>query len=715
MRSHAFASYCALALLAAFAAVPARAAGEPVKLSGTQASHGVGIIPEPQSIRLTEERFTPGAATAIWASPSLTDRMPVESLAAGVERISRVRLGKTGRPDGANTISLRLVQPAELTAIPAAHRGEESYTLDVTSRTVEIRAVSPRGLFYGVQSLLELLNAGAGTVKGAAIADWPDMDFRSIHVDLWYHQDRPEYYDRLFEQIARYKLNAVLFEFEDKFLFTRHPTISAPGAMDAAEVKRLVRLAHKYYIDIVPLVQTFGHTTFIAKHPEFAHLREVPMSSWQLCPLKPGTYDLARDMLDEVLDATEGTRYFHIGGDEVEEIGQGKECRAKWGDKAPVESYKHWLQFASGYVKKRGRIPIVWDDMFLKHFKAEDLAGLPSGLVYVRWNYTKGTIPERERMLIKAGLPVWIATAAQNMTPIMPDQNLRVYNNAYLLQEAHSLGIHAMIDTAWEDAGAHPETYWIGFAAGAEYSWSAAKPGTAEFYDKFVRSFYGVEQHGLVEAYDILSGRGFLRDEHNWSKPFAELAMPPLPDKEFGAKPGWNERFGGLVAKAKQMRPRYQRAAGIVRENLDRNLQNGYSLEILLLAARTQLHFTDVILRLNEIDEAFRAAQSDHRRGDDSAAMNRYQRAARILEDLRAEKEALYAETVRVWEKSTFPRDYRQIPGGRERYVFYVDRELYYGNKSIDLAYIFEVEERLGLYGYELQLFDTMQYLLRHK
>ena len=111
------------------------------------------------------------------------------------------------------------------------------------------------------------------------------------------------------------------------------------------------------------------------------------------------------------------------------------------------------------------------------------------------------------------------------------------------------------------------------------------------------------------------------------------------------------------------------------------------------------LHFTDLILRVSEINDNLLAADADHRKGDDQAAINRYQRIGRIIDDLRYEKSMLFDETVRVWEKSTFPKDFRHVPGGREKFVHQIDRDFYYGNKTMDLSYIFEIEEQLGLFG----------------
>jgi hypothetical protein len=188
--------------------------------------------------------------------------------------------------------------------------------------------------------------------------------------------------------------------------------------------------------------------------------------------------------------------------------------RAKWGDKAPVESYKLWLTFVCDLLKKRGKTAIVWDDMFLRHFNAADMARLPDNLIYMRWDYDAGKFVDRDKLILNLKYPVWVATAAQTMTPIFPDQPLRVYNNANFSPVAVALGVKGVLNTAWEDEGIHPETYWIGFVCSAEYSWSGKKPTTQEFGRFFL--FHGPGRRNSPR-YDILS-RKIIRRESGWTR-----------------------------------------------------------------------------------------------------------------------------------------------------------------------------------------------------
>ena len=75
-----------------------------------------------------------------------------------------------------------------------------------------------------------------------------------------------EYYYQEIDKLARYKINAVIWELEDKLRYTRRPEIGAPNAISKQEMQALCRYAKERNIEITPLVQGLGHAGFILKH-----------------------------------------------------------------------------------------------------------------------------------------------------------------------------------------------------------------------------------------------------------------------------------------------------------------------------------------------------------------------------------------------------------------------------------------------------------------
>ena len=98
------------------------------------------------------------------------------------------------------------------------------------------------------------------------ITDYPQIGYRAVHFDNKHHLDRTEYYYRTIDKLASYKINAVIWEIDDKLRFTRHAEIGAPNALSKQEVRAISRYAKERNIEITPLVQGLGHAGYILKH-----------------------------------------------------------------------------------------------------------------------------------------------------------------------------------------------------------------------------------------------------------------------------------------------------------------------------------------------------------------------------------------------------------------------------------------------------------------
>ncbi len=150
-----------------------------------------------------------------------------------------------------------------------------------------------------------------------------------MHYDTKHHQDNAEYVRDFIRALADYKVNMLIWEWEDKFAYPSHPEIGAPGAFSMDEMQAFTRYARQYHVQIVPLVQGLGHVSFILKWPQYAHLREIPASNWEFCPRQDGSYKLLFDLWRDAIEATPGSAYIHIGTDETYELGKGGRCGCK--------------------------------------------------------------------------------------------------------------------------------------------------------------------------------------------------------------------------------------------------------------------------------------------------------------------------------------------------------------------------------------------------
>ena len=96
------------------------------------------------------------------------------------------------------------------------------------------------------------------------ITDWPDIPERACHYDTKRHQDRREYVEGFIRDLASYKINMLVWEWEDKFESPSHPEISAPGAFTMEEMQEFTRYARNARAVGAP-GSGLGHVSYILK------------------------------------------------------------------------------------------------------------------------------------------------------------------------------------------------------------------------------------------------------------------------------------------------------------------------------------------------------------------------------------------------------------------------------------------------------------------
>ena len=193
-----------------------------------------------------------------------------------------------------------------------------------------------------------------------------------------------------------------MFEFEDKLRYARQPLVGAPHAISIEEMAALTIYARKRNIEITPLVQGLGHASFILKHEVYMPLRELPWNDWAFCPLHEGTYEVLFDLYRDAIQATPGSKYLHIGGDEIGNIGICERCKPFVKEHGMGKLNLYWLKRVCSFAEANGRIPVFWDDMPLQE----------AGLYESTWNETfnaatADSIWAKGRLLLDSLLPLF--------------------------------------------------------------------------------------------------------------------------------------------------------------------------------------------------------------------------------------------------------------------------------------------------------------------
>ncbi|XP_076054038.1 hexosaminidase D-like [Oratosquilla oratoria] len=187
---------------------------------------------------------------------------------------------------------------------------------------------------------------------------------RVVHFDLKGAPLKPSVYKTLVPWLKELGATAVLLEYEDMYPFRgRLSSIAAGNHYTSSQIKEIDSLCREAGLEVIPLVQTFGHLELALKHERFAHLREVPELPQAICPSLNESLWLVRSLVDQVMALHPQSRYLHIGCDEVFQIGECQRCRQKSREALFLQ---HVVTVARHVREKHHAIPIVWDDM-LRH------------------------------------------------------------------------------------------------------------------------------------------------------------------------------------------------------------------------------------------------------------------------------------------------------------------------------------------------------------
>jgi hexosaminidase len=204
----------------------------------------------------------------------------------------------------------------------------------------------------------------------------------------------------------------ILLEYEDMFPYKGIlSSIAAKNAYTRKNLLDILQAAKSLELNVIPLVQTFGHLEFALKLKEFYHLREVPESPQSLCPSLNASFTFINELVTQIIDFhtmsqhqqnsinNDGSTFasipelthIHIGCDEVYQLGECPRCREKIHDQLFLD---HVYNVAAFVKKKWPKLKVViWDDQ-LRQISMEMLknSGIGKMVEPMVWVYAEGEV-----------------------------------------------------------------------------------------------------------------------------------------------------------------------------------------------------------------------------------------------------------------------------------------------------------------------------------
>jgi len=479
------------------------------------------LIPEPKEVRVQEGTFVVKPSTRILVEfgHQSEDRIAAETLAEEIQDQSGFRLSIAGaraeskaeskREEGA--IVLARLQDRhvrdflESKGLKADPIGDQGYLLFSDNSHLIVAANTGQGLFYGVQTLRQLLHPeGQGLVcPGVSIRDWPSMEWRGVQDDISRGPIPTEdYMKRQIRTLASYKVNLFALYMEHVFDFASQPLISPrEAALTPQEVNALVDYARKLYVTILPEQQTFGHLHHMLKYEIYSEVAERPHGH-VLTPTKEKSYDIIKAMYADLVPLFPGP-FLHVGGDETFELGHGQ-TSARATEVGLGRVYLEHMQKVSAILQPYHKQLMFWGDIAVKY--PQLLSILPKDMIAVPWDYdAKPSFDSIIKPYRDAGLRVVVAPGAQTWNQVWPNLDVAFVNIRNFVRDGQKLGAMGMLNTTWNDDG--ESIYgmaWPALVFGAAAGWQTGESDIDEFKDAYDWSFYRNRDNTFRDIFDNL-------------------------------------------------------------------------------------------------------------------------------------------------------------------------------------------------------------------
>ena len=372
------------------------------------AEQTLSVTPVPMEVNWQRGSFRPDASTSLWIEAPEADR----SILAEYLQASPLAL-KLAESQSGNQVVLKQTDALEGITSP------EGYVLSVNSDGVRIEALSGAGLFYGVQTLLQMAADAPEGMTAVTVKDEPRFEYRGIMLDVSRHFRSKEFVKRQIDLLSYYKINRLHLHLTDaagwRIEIKKYPRLTQfaawrpqavwkdwwngkreyceetdpraqGGYYTQDDIRELVAYAQKHYVTIIPEIEMPSHSEeVLTAYPELS-CTHVPYKQSDFCIGNEKTFEFLENVLTEVMELFP-SEYIHIGGDEAGKASwpNCKLCQArmkKEGLKDVNELQSYSIHRMERFLNSHGRKLLGWDEILD--------GGLAPNATVMSWRGTEG-------------------------------------------------------------------------------------------------------------------------------------------------------------------------------------------------------------------------------------------------------------------------------------------------------------------------------------
>jgi hexosaminidase len=461
------------------------------------ADHNV-LLPATQRIHYGEGSIPlKGIAIQFSSSPSESDRFAADQLRSLLKERTgyEVAIGSDGN-QGQQSIKIlfdRTGDHDEPLALPGDKGGpdsREAYDITVTTDGVKLHAGSSAGLFYGVQTIGQLLEGERSetVLPIVEVHDWPSIAYRGTMVDMSHGPMPTEKEIELqLSFLSRWKANQYYIYSEDSIELEGYPLLCLGGRLSKEDIRKIVAYGRERHIDVIPNFDLYGHQHDLFRIEQYSGLSDRSHGT-EFDPKNPGVAPLLSDWVNQFADLFPSP-FVNIGFDETFQI--EAETHASGVAAAPAELFVKQLTAVATLFQKRGKTVMAYDDIMVKY--PQIIPELPSGIIAVAWYYTSEDPTYKLRLtpLVAHHIPHFVQPGITSYADIAPDYDTTFENIDTFVAAARESGAEGLVNSVWaDDAQLLFNMSLPGFAYGAIAPWQSTPIDRANFFTSYARQIY---------------------------------------------------------------------------------------------------------------------------------------------------------------------------------------------------------------------------------
>ena len=440
-----------------------------------------GIIPSPQDVSyLTTGYFALDESCVLLDNENEEISRIINVFKNDIQEITGLDL-EISKKKKKKYVTFELIRPSSflnydsLTKIQTL-RINQGYNIIIKDKFIHVSASTPQGLFYGAQSLKQLIRHQLLTENNLNIPCYNIFDYPSLEYRGWMDDisrgpiPTKEFIKEEIRRLAEYKFNFFNLYTEHLFKLEDYPDIAPTDGLTAEEIKELTDFAKDYYIEFIGNQQCFAHAEKTLDNPFYDDIKDTRFN------FNPGvdeTYEFLEVLLGETAQAYE-SKYFNINCDETESLGNGK-AKSYIDSIGAENAYCQHINKVYDILKKYDKEVMMWGDIIAKN--PEMIKQLPEDIQFIVWSYGgRDSFDEMIEPFKNSGHEFWVAPGASCWATSFPYIDNYIKNIANFARDAERHGAKGIINTAWDDYGETMfNSTWHAMIWCAETSWNTLK------------------------------------------------------------------------------------------------------------------------------------------------------------------------------------------------------------------------------------------------